>query len=109
MVAERGVIDVVAVDAKLGVVNIVLVSAERGIVAKRRVVAKCGVVSVIAVNRLTRKQRSMGVGSMDSTFAHLPKEAVNEDLRFLLVWMTVDAAVRGNWSGANTYELRWWV
>ena len=81
------------------------VVAERGVVTDMGIVAKSGVVterSVDEVDGVTTKRRFVGVGSTDTTFARLPKEAVKDVLRFLPAWMSVDAAVRGNWLGANT-------
>ena len=80
------------------------VVAERGVVTDMGIVAKSGVVterSVDEVDGVTTKRRFVGVGSTDTTFARLPKEAVKDVLRFLPAWMSADAAVRGNRSGAN--------
>ena len=100
VVANRcvGVVSELCVVAKRCVV------AERGVVTDMGIVAKSGVVterSVDEVDGVTTKRRFVGVGSTDTTFARLPKEAVKDVLRFLPAWMSADAAVRGNRSGAN--------
>ena len=108
VVAERcvGVVAnrCVGVVSELCVVAKRCVVAERGVVTDMGIVAKSGVVterSVDEVDGVTTKQRFVGVGSTDTTFARLPKEAVKDVLRFLPAWMSADAAVRGNRSGAN--------
>ena len=108
VVAERcvGVVAnrCVGVVSELCVVAKRCVVAERGIVTDMGIVAKSGVVterSVDEVDGVTTKRRFVGVGSTDTTFARLPKEAVKDVLRFLPAWMSADAAVRGNRSGAN--------
>ena len=94
----------VGVVSELCVVPKRCVVAERGVVTDMGIVAKSGVVterSVDEVDGVTTKRRFVGVGSTDTTFARLPKEAVKDVLRFLPAWMSADAAVRGNRSGAN--------
>ena len=120
-IANRGVVNVVSVDAKHGDVAKHGINAKSGIVAKRGVIAKrgivnekgvvpkCGIVNVVAVDGVTKKRHFVGVGSMDPTFARLPNTPVNEDMRFLPALMSVDAAVQGNWSGANTDRSTWMV
>ena len=107
IVAKSGVVTERSVVAECGIVTDSGVDAKKGIVA-RGVVAR-GVVEVDAVDGVTTKRRFVGVGSTDTTFARLPKEAVKDDFRFLPAWMSVDAAVRGNRSGANTDRSRWLV
>ncbi len=104
IVAEHGVVPEHGVDAKEGIVI-----TKRGVDAEKGIAAKRVIVEVVAVDGVTTKQNFVGVVSMDPTFARLPKEAVNDDFRFLLAWMSVDVAVQSNWSGANTDRLRWLV
>jgi hypothetical protein len=119
IVAEHGVVADIGIVPKSGVVTERIIVAERGIItdsgieAKKGIVARGviarGVVEVDAVDGVTTKRRFVGVGSTDPTFARLPKEAVKDDFRFLPAWTSVDAAVRGNRSGANTDRSRWLV
>jgi hypothetical protein len=102
VVAERGVVTDMGIVAESGVVTERSVVTDRGIV--RSVVTDRGIVTdgcVDEVDGVTTKRRFVGVGSTDTTFARLPNEAVKEVLRFLPAWMSADAAVRGNRSGAN--------
>ena len=99
VVAKRGVVADIGIVAKSGVVAKRSIVPERGIVtergidAEKGILAKRGIVEVVAVNGVTIKQCFVGVGSTDPTFARLPKDAVNDDFRFLLAWMSVDAVV----------------
>ena len=100
IVAKSGVITERSVVAERGIVTDSGVDDKKGFIARDVVVR--GVVEVVEVDGVTTKRLFVGVGSTDTTFARLPKEAVKDDFRFLPAWMSVDAAVRGNRSGANT-------
>ena len=104
VVSEVCVVPKRCVVAERGVVTDMGIVAESGVVTERSVVTDRGIVTdtcVDEVDGVTTKQRLVGVGSTDTTFARSPKEAVKDVLRFLPAWMSADAAVRGNRSGAN--------
>ena len=104
VVSERCVVAKRCVVAERGVVTDMGIAAKSGVVTERSVVTDRGIVTdtcVDEVDGVTTKRRLVGVGSTDTTFARLPKEAVKDVLRFLPAWMSADAAVRGNRSGAN--------
>ncbi len=107
IVAKSGVITERSVVAERGIVTDSGVDDKKGFIARDVVVR--GVVEVVEVDGVTTKRLFVGVGSTDTIFARLPKEAVKDDFRFLPAWMSVDAAVRGNRSGANTDQSRWLV
>ena len=104
VVSELCVVAKRCVVAERGVVTDMGIAAKSGVVTERSVVTDRGIVTdscVDEVDGVTTKRRFVGVGSTDTTFARLPKEAVKDVLRFLPAWMSADAAVRGNRSGAN--------